>query len=94
MNNIKTRYAPDTMEHIKKSDLIQLSRNILDATVQSTKVLEIDEMTPMKLQEAKLVLGFLNSANNVMKTKMQFFKMAGLEKKVEAIKSIDQKKYR
>lgn len=81
------RYKPDTLDDVEKSDLIQLSRDLLEATVTSTKILDLNEMSPGKLQEAKVVLGFLNAANNTMKTKMQFFKMIGLDDKINAVKA-------
>jgi hypothetical protein len=43
-------------------------------------------MTPEKLKEAKIVLWFLNSTKNVMKTKMAFFKMTGMIKKIKNYK--------
>jgi hypothetical protein len=91
MKNIQTRFSPDTVQDIQKSDLIKLSRELLDATVRSTKIMDAKEMTPKKLQEAKIVLGFLNAANSTMKTKMQYFKMEGLADKVKLIKKVSKK---
>ena len=82
----KSEFVPDTMENLKGSDLIQLSRKLLTAVVDSTNMLEVQEMTQNKLKEAKVVMGFLNAADRAMKTKMSYFKMAGVKDKVEAIK--------
>lgn len=76
----------DELNDIGDSDIVQLSRGLLDATVKSTAIMQMEEMTPAKLQEARLVLGFLNATNAVMKTKMQYFRMAGLTGKIDAVK--------
>ena len=61
-----SRYKPDTMREIKDSDLIQLSRNLLDSIVTSTDMLNPKNVTPERLQEAKVVLGYLNASNNAL----------------------------
>lgn len=86
----KTKFNPDTLGHIERSDLIQLSRELLDAVVRGTAILEVKdkEMTPEKLKESKVVLGYLNAADKTIKTKMQYFKMTGVQRKVDAIKQM------
>lgn len=81
------KYAPDTIEHLESSDLVQLSRDLLESVVESTKMLTLPKMTPNKLQEAKIVLGYLNAARNTMDTKIKVFKLTGLDKKIEAVKN-------
>lgn len=81
------KHTPDTLSDIGNSDLVQLSRDLLEAVVGSTKILNLDEMTPQKLQESKMVLGFLNAADKTMKTKMQYFQMTGLSEKVAQVRS-------
>jgi len=76
---------PDELEDIKDSDIVQLSRSLLNSMVQSTDLIRPQELTSQKLQEAKVLLGFLNSTANAMKMKMQFFKMIGLADKVKAV---------
>ena len=80
-----SRYKPDTMQDIKDSDLIKLSRNLLDSIVTSTDMLNPKNVTPERLQEAKVVLGYLNASNNALKTKMQYFKMVGIGDKIKAV---------
>lgn len=80
------KYKPDTLNEIKDSDLIQLSRNLLDSVVTSTDMLVPKNMSPERLQEAKVVLGYLNAANKTILAKMQYFKMVGLGEKVKAVK--------
>ena len=82
---------PDTLDDIKYTDLVQLSRKLLDAIVASTKMLDKGEMTPRKLQEAKIVLGYLTATTSTVKAKMAYFKMVGIGDKVEAVKSLSKK---
>ena len=77
-DNYLSGIVPDTMDDISQTDLIKVSRRLLDASIDSSGILEIGEMTPEKLREAKMVLGFLNATNNVVKTRMQFYKMIGI----------------
>ena len=91
MNNedLKTYSRPDTLEDIKNTDLVQLSRQLLDAAVVSTNALSTkSELSEQHLKELRLVLGFLNATNNVIKTKIQYFKMVGVSDKIEAIKKV------
>ena len=86
--NNKIIVKPDTIEDIKKNDLMQLANDLLGSVVRGTDMLSLsaNDMSPEKLKEAKLVLGYLNAANSIIKTKMQFFKMTGLDKKLKSIK--------
>ena len=83
---LQASFPPDTMEHIGNTDLVQLSRKLLDSVVTSTDALNSSTMTEEKIKEMKVVLGYLNATNNIVKTKMQYFKMLGVGEKVEAIK--------
>jgi len=78
--------VPDTMEDVEKSDLLKTAGKLLNATVNATDILNLKEMTPVKLKESKLVLGYLNATNSIMKTKMTLFKMVGLGDKVKNAK--------
>jgi len=75
-------------DSIDNSDLIADSRELLTSVVNATNMKNIEEMTPKKLAEAKVVLGFLNAANNMIKTKIQCFKLTGVKDKVAAIKGL------
>lgn len=86
MELFKKKKRGDNLGDVEQSDLLQLSSALLDSVVASTNVLEIRDMTPEKLKECKLVLGYLNATNSVMKTKLGFFKMVGLAPKLDAIK--------
>jgi hypothetical protein len=79
---------PDTMNDISDSDIVQLAKGLLDAVVRSSGIesLQQGELTPEKLREVKMVLGYLNATNSVMKTKMSFFKMVGVDEKVREIR--------
>jgi hypothetical protein len=81
----KTRFNADKMEHIEQSDLVQLSREMLDSVVRSTGILDLDEMSPEDLKSAKLALGYLNAANSTMITRMNYFRMTGIEAKIDAV---------
>ena len=73
------------MDEVKKSNLIQLSRGLLNSIVESTDLLNPKQMTPAKLGEAKVVLGFLNASLKALQTKMQYFKMIGVNGKIKAV---------
>ncbi len=82
-----TKYKPDTIEDLKNTDLVKLSRDLLGATVQSTNALDSTvKPSPERIKELKMTLGFLNATINASKTKMQFFRMMGIGDKVKAIK--------
>lgn len=76
----------DSIEDIKDTDIVKLTRTLLNSMVASTGLTNPQEMTPSKLQEAKVVLGYVNAQIHAIKTKMQFFKMIGLDEKVKAVK--------
>ena len=79
-------------KHIENLDLVQMSRDLLEAMVESTAILEGKKMTEQGLKEAKMVLGYLNATNNQVKTRMQWFKMTGLESKISRIRARTDKK--
>jgi hypothetical protein len=82
------KYQKDKPEHIENLDLVQMSRDLLEAVIENTAILEgKKEMTEQGLKEAKLVLGYLNATNNQVKTRMQWFKMTGLESKIKRVKA-------
>lgn len=76
----------DTVEHIENSDLVQMSRELLDSLVTSTAILDGKKMNEQGLKEAKTVLGYLNASINATKTRMQWFKLTGLENKVRSVR--------
>jgi len=80
------KYLKDKPEHIENLDLVQMSRDLLEAMVESTAIMEGKKMTENGLKEAKLVLGYLNAANNNVKTRMQWFKMTGLDDKIDRVR--------
>lgn len=82
---------PDTMNDIGNTDLVQLSRKLLDSAVRSSKALNLQTLNEKSLKELRLVLGFLNVTNNIVKTKMSYFKMVGLGEKVDAVKKLSKK---
>ena len=53
-------------------------QELLDASIDSSDILTAKKMTPDGLREAKMVLGFLNATNNIVKTRMQFYKTFGV----------------
>jgi len=81
----------DTPEDVRQTDLVKLSSALLRATVDSTGYLNMSKMTEEKLKEAKVILGFVNATNSVIKTKMQVFKMLGLDEKVAVVKKASEK---
>jgi len=52
---VKYKYSPDTMQDLKQTDLVKLSRDLLGSVVESTGLLHKQKMTPQKLQEAKMI---------------------------------------
>ena len=88
-NTQLTKYSPDTIEDLKKTDLVKLSRDLLGATVESTKALDPKiKVTPDRIKELKITLGFLNATVNATKAKMQFFRMVGMTEKIKAIRKM------
>lgn len=81
------KYKKDRPEDIENLDLVQMARDLLEAMVESTAILEGKKMNEQGLKEAKLVLGYLNAANNNVKTRMQWFKMTGLESKINRVRA-------
>ena len=88
MENEIALKKPDTLETIEQDDVLQLTRNLLDATVKATDMLNITEFTPEKLKEAKMVLGYINAVRGLMTTKLQVFKMTGINEKVKIIREV------
>ena len=86
MKNTEIIKSSDSMEDIKDTDIVKLTRTLLNSMVASTGLTNPQEMTSSKLQEAKVVLGYVNAQIHAIKTKMQFFKMIGLDEKVKAVK--------
>jgi hypothetical protein len=77
---------PDTMDDLQNSDLIQLSRKLLDVMIGSTNMMSLKKMTPEKLRECKTVLSYLNSCNSIMKTRISVFRLTGMEEKIKFMK--------
>ena len=64
MKKLLKVYQKDKLEHIENLNLVQLSRDLLEAMVESTAIMEGRKMTEQGLKEAKIVLGYLNAAKN------------------------------
>lgn len=75
------------MDEIKKTNLVSKANDLLDAITESTNAMEIRTMDEKRFKEMKLVLGFLNACNNVVNTKLKYYKMTGVEEKIKAIKN-------
>ena len=80
------KYTKDTKAELERSPLVQMSRDLLINLVDSTSMLEKKDMNESGLKEAKVVLGYLNAANNTMKTRMQYYRMTDLPNKIRAVK--------
>lgn len=79
------KHQPDTVDDIRDTDIVRLSRKLLNSVVRSTGVMDVRKMTPEKLSEARLVLGYLNATTKAVQTKMAFFKLVGITEKVQAV---------
>lgn len=75
------------MNDVRDSDLVQMSRNLLESVIDSSEILSMDTMGPDEMQRAKIVLGFLNAASGAVNSRMQFFQMTDIEGKYAAVKS-------
>ena len=81
----------DSIEHIENSDLVQMSRKLLEALIKSTAILnggKKSKMSEQGLKEARAVLGYLNASINATRTKLQWFKLTGLQSKIDKVRSI------
>ncbi len=83
----------DSIKHIEDSNLVQMSRKLLEALVESTAILNGGEskISDKGLKEAKTVLGYLNASINATKTRVQWFRMTGLIGKIETVKKKNKK---
>jgi hypothetical protein len=83
---MKTRLVKaDTVEDIRDTDIVKLSRKLLNSVVDSTGVLNVKKMTPDKLAEARVVLGYLNATTKAVQTKIAFFRLVGVTDKIKVI---------
>lgn len=80
-----TKYNPDSIRDLEQTDLVRLSRDLLESVVKNTGVLNRKKMSKEALQEYKTVLGFLNASTKTIQVKMQVFKMMGVGEKVKAV---------
>lgn len=88
---MKTKFKPDTLETVKNTDLVQLSRALLDSVVENTNALSKKKMTPERLKEMKMVLGYLTATTSTVKAKMSYFRMIGLGEKVREVKKLTER---
>ena len=79
-------FKPDSLLDIEDSDLVQLSRKLLNSIVDSSGLLLPQELTTDKIKQARIIVSFINATANVMRTKMSYFKMIGLDDKVNALR--------
>jgi len=86
MNKI-VKYEKDTQKHIDETSMVQLSRDLLLKVVETTGIMQSTKMTEEGLKQAKLVLNYLNAVNSTIKTRLQFFKMTGLNDKIRRVKA-------
>ncbi len=84
---IEVGFKPDTLESIGETDLIQLSRKLLDAVIVSSDALTPQDLTPERMKQMRLVNGMLNSSMGVIKTKLAYFRMVDTANKASAIKN-------
>lgn len=84
----------DTVKHVENSNLVQMSRKLLEALVESTAILNGGEskVSDKGLKEAKTVLGYLNASINATQNRMQWFKMTGLNNKIKLVQGKGVKK--
>lgn len=75
------------MDDIEKTNIVNKANNLLDSIVESTSAMIPQEVNEERYKEMKLVLGFLNACNNVINTKLKYFKMVDISEKIEAIKN-------
>jgi len=85
--SIVAKIGEDNIEDVGKNDLLQTTLAILNNLRDVTSLEEATEITPDVRSDAKMVLGYINAANSVMKTKMNFFKTASaLDRAADAIR--------
>ena len=82
---------PDSLKDIEESDLVQISRRLLNSIVESSGLLRPQQLNDQKIKEARLIISFINATAGAMRTKLSYFKMIGLEEKVKAIRDHSQK---
>lgn len=79
------------MDEIAKTNLVSKANQLLDAIVESADAMKPYNLDEQKMKEIKLVLGFLNACNNVINTKLKYFRMVGVGAKIKAVKERSKK---
>jgi len=83
----------DTLEHIKENNILQLTQELLDKVIVSTDALKQKKMTPERMKEYRLTLGYVNAVNTSIKTKLIYFRMTDLDLKLAAVKESSGKRW-
>lgn len=88
---MKCKKSKETLEDLKEIVFVNMAKELLECSVQSSDVLRKKKYTPESLKEAKLTLGYLNAFLNAYKTRLQFFKLTGVDKKIAMVRKLSKK---
>ena len=81
----------ETMDDLGTVPFVDLAKQLLDASIDSSNVMTSEPYTPETAKYAKLTLGYANAFLKAYNTKMNYWKMSGVADKVKAIKGINKK---
>lgn len=76
----------ETLDTLEKAEIIEIGGKLLNATIESSGILEGKPFTKQSLQEAKLVGAMYNSRIKGLNFRMSFFELTGVVGKVKALK--------
>lgn len=72
--------------------LVELSENLLDASVKKSDALSKEKYDIESLENSKLTLGFLRATLNAHRIAQRYFQMGNVQEKIEQLKGIIKKK--
>ena len=76
----------ETLENLKEFEIIVPAKDIFESIAKSAKASKIQDLTPTRMKEMRLVQGFLNSYIRAFSTKAGYFKLVGIKDKVKSVK--------
>lgn len=82
----------ETKKSLEQFDLVLPAKKLLDAVTFSTDALSKKPMNEERYKNMKLTLGFMNAYIKSFHTKVSYFKLVGVPKKVELVKHKFKKK--
>ena len=84
----------ETKKSLEKFDLVVPAKDLLDAVIVSADSYSKKPMTEERHKNMKLTLGFLNAYLKSFHTKMGYFRLTDVGRKVKAVERLSKKRFR